>query len=74
MALFTSPSFLYRPEVGAPDGNGSLRLTPYETASRLAFLIWNSLPDQTLMDQAAGGMLGTPEGITAPLSGIGVTA
>ena len=26
-------------------------------------MIWNSLPDQTLMDQATSGMLGTAEGI-----------
>jgi hypothetical protein len=62
VALFTSPSFLYRPEFGATV-NGSLRYTGYEMASRLAFLIWSSLPDQTLMDQAAGGMLGTAAGI-----------
>jgi hypothetical protein len=63
VALFTSPSFLYRPELGAPASNGALRLTGYEMASRLSFLIWNSLPDQTLMDQAASGMLSTPDGI-----------
>ena len=32
-------------------------------AGRLSFLIWNSLPDQMLMDQAASGMLGTADGI-----------
>ena len=32
-------------------------------ASRLAFLIWNSLPDQMLMDQATSGMLATADGI-----------
>jgi hypothetical protein len=63
VALFTSPSFLYRPELGAASGNGALRLTGYELASRLSFLIWNSLPDQTLMDQAANGMLGTADGL-----------
>jgi hypothetical protein len=62
VALFTSPSFLYRPELGAASSNG-LRLSGPEIASRLSFLIWNSLPDQTLMDQATGGMLGTADGI-----------
>src|SRR4029079_1654813 len=52
VALFTSPSFLYRPELGVASGSGALRLSGYEIASRLSFLIWNSLPDQTLMDQA----------------------
>jgi Protein of unknown function (DUF1592)/Protein of unknown function (DUF1588)/Protein of unknown function (DUF1595)/Protein of unknown function (DUF1585)/Protein of unknown function (DUF1587) len=63
VALFTSPSFLYRPEIGAASTSGALRLSGYEIASRLSFLIWNSLPDQTLMDQATSGMLGTADGI-----------
>jgi hypothetical protein len=65
VALFSSPSFLYRPELGAASSTGGLRLTGYETASRLAFLIWNSIPDQMLMDQATAGMLGTADGIRA---------
>ncbi|WP_437874320.1 DUF1592 domain-containing protein [Sorangium sp. So ce513] len=65
VALFTSPNFLYRPELGAPSADGSLRLTGYEMASRLAFLVWNSLPDQELLDQAARGELDTVEGVRA---------
>jgi hypothetical protein len=63
VALFSSPNFLYRPELGAAGANGTLRLTATEVASRLAFLIWNSIPDQMLMDQATGGMLATADGI-----------
>jgi hypothetical protein len=59
VALFESPNFLYRPELGA----GALRFTDHEMAGRLSFLIWNSLPDQMLLDQATNGMLRTPEGI-----------
>jgi hypothetical protein len=65
VALFTSPNFLYRPELGARATDGSLHLTGYETASRLAFLVWNSLPDQQLLDEAASGTLGTADGIRA---------
>ena len=65
VALFTSPSFLYRTELGAVAESGALRFTGYEMASRLSFLIWNSLPDQLLLDQAQSGMLDTPEGIRA---------
>jgi hypothetical protein len=68
VALFTSPNFLYRAELGAPSSNGSLRHTSYEMASRLAFLVWNSLPDQALLDEAAGEMLGTSDGIRAAAS------
>jgi hypothetical protein len=62
VALFVSPNFLYRPELGATT-NGTLRLTNYEIASRLSFLVWGSLPDKTLLDQAASGMLATADGI-----------
>ncbi|XXT14556.1 DUF1592 domain-containing protein [Sorangium sp. So ce429] len=65
VALFTSPNFLYRPELGAPSADGSLRLTGYEMASRLAFLVWNSLPDEELLEQAASGGLATVEGVRA---------
>ena len=41
VALFESPNFLYRPELGAAGKDGALRLTAYETASRLSFLIRN---------------------------------
>ncbi len=63
VALFTSPNFLYRPELGAPRGDGSLRFTSYEIASRLAFLLWNSLPDQALLDEAAKGGFVTADAI-----------
>jgi len=62
VALFTSPNFLYRPELGAT-ANNVRKLTGNEMASRLAFLLWNSIPDKTLMAQATGGMLATADGI-----------
>jgi hypothetical protein len=34
-------------------------------ASRLAFLLWGSLPDETLLQQAADGMLDTKDGVRA---------
>jgi len=63
VALFISPNFLYRPELGAATAGGLLRLTNYEIASRLSFLVWGSLPDKTLLDQAATGMLDSAAGI-----------
>lgn len=62
VALLESPSFLYRPEIGAV-ANGVQRLTPYETAGRLAFLAWNSLPDDALLDLAASGGLSSAAAI-----------
>jgi hypothetical protein len=62
VALFTSPNFLYRAELGEPT---AARFSGYEMASRLAFLAWNSLADDALLDQAASGALATTEGIRA---------
>jgi hypothetical protein len=65
VAILSSPNFLYRPELGTGSGAGALRLSGYEMASRLAFLIWNSVPDELLLDQAATGMLDTSAGVRA---------
>jgi hypothetical protein len=65
VALLTSPNFLYRPELGVPSAAATYRLTGYELASRLAFLLWNSLPDDALLDAAANGALDTSDGVRA---------
>ncbi|MFN8096644.1 MAG: DUF1592 domain-containing protein [Vicinamibacteria bacterium] len=54
------PSFLYRIELGEPDRDhpGAWRLTGWELASRLSFLLWNTAPDDALLDAAAAGDLG----------------
>jgi hypothetical protein len=56
-ALLVSPNFLYRSEVGEPDGSGNFKLTPYEVASALSYLYWGSMPDQTLFDAAKAAAL-----------------
>ena len=57
-ALFMSPNFLYRTEVGTSTAPGSVtNLTDYELASALSYTLWDSVPDQTLMDLAAQGKL-----------------
>ncbi len=63
VAIFTSPSFLYRAELGASTGGGPLALTSYELASRMAFLVSNSLAGDALLDAAASGELATAAGI-----------
>lgn len=50
-----SPRFLYREVTVAPDA--------YDTASRLAFSLWDSLPDEALLKAAAAGQLSTREQI-----------
>jgi hypothetical protein len=69
-ALLQSPHFLYRVELGEPDTQqpGWLHYTGYETASRLSFLLRNSLPDAELLAAAAQGDLVTKQGIVAQVT------
>jgi hypothetical protein len=66
-ALLQSPSFLYRVELGelsAADGNRS-KFTGYEMASRLSAVLWNSAPDDALLDSASRDELAAPAGVRA---------
>jgi hypothetical protein len=56
-AMLQSPNFLFHVEAG-PDG----RHADYEIASRLSYLLWNTMPDQALFGAAAKGELSTPAG------------
>lgn len=58
--MLQSPHFLYRVELGEPDPDDPTRrrYTGHEMASRLSFLLWNTGPDDQLLDVAdAGGLL-----------------
>jgi len=60
--LLSSPSFLFRVEVGnSPEGLSTLSAT--ELASRLSFALLGSGPSAALLDQAAAGKLDTPDGL-----------
>lgn len=63
-ALLQSTQFLYRVELGATRDAQSVP-SQYETASRLSYLIWQSMPDATLFDAAARGELATARQIEA---------
>ncbi|MBI4607268.1 MAG: DUF1592 domain-containing protein [Planctomycetes bacterium] len=53
-----SPRFLHLDlAAGAPDAHA--------VASRLSFALWDSIPDQDLLDAAAAGRLATREGVAA---------
>lgn len=60
--LLQSPEFLFRVEVGQGG-----RLTDLELASRLAFFLWNTTPDDALLTAAEGGALATEAGLTAEI-------
>jgi hypothetical protein len=66
-ALLQSPNFLFRVELGEPDPDdpSRLRYTDYEMASRLSFFLWNTTPDDDLLDAAERGELITSEGLRA---------
>src|SRR5450432_905106 len=66
-AILQSPSFLYRVELGAPSAadGGRLKYTGFEMASRLASSLWNTVPDDALLDAAAKDALSTPDGNVA---------
>lgn len=53
-AVLQSPHFLYRVELGAPiEGKPDLvALQPYEMATRLSYLLWNTMPDEALFAAA----------------------
>ena len=60
--ILASPSFVFRPEgepasiaAGAP-----YRITDSEMATRLSFLFWSSIPDETLTRAARAGQLKNP--------------
>ena len=64
-AILQSPSFLYRSEHGTPDPDDPdrRRLDDFELASRLSFLLWNTLPDEELLLAAEAGELQTSAGL-----------
>ncbi len=56
-AMLQSPNFLFHVEAGL-DG----RDADYDIASRLSYLLWNTMPDEALFEAAARGELSTPAG------------
>lgn len=57
-SILQDPEFLYRIEVGTPTANaGVYALSEHEIASRLSYLFWGTMPDQTLTDAAVAGTL-----------------
>ena len=61
-AMLQSPSFLFWLDQ-APYDNWK----PFATASRLSYSLWDSMPDEALMENAARGDLNTPEGLEAEI-------
>jgi hypothetical protein len=63
-ALLESPHFLYREEIGAPDPSQPTRVlfNDNELATRLSYFLWNTTPDDALLDAADAKQLTTGTG------------
>jgi len=63
-AMLQSPHFIYRVEQsGNAREDGLIPLQGYEIASRLSYTLWNTMPDEMLLDAAGAGELATREGV-----------
>ncbi|HRI63408.1 MAG TPA: DUF1592 domain-containing protein [Polyangium sp.] len=64
-AFLQSPYFVYRVEqgTGKPRTDGLVPLRSHELATRLSYLLWNTMPDEALLDAAAAGELDTADGL-----------
>jgi Protein of unknown function (DUF1592)/Protein of unknown function (DUF1588)/Protein of unknown function (DUF1595)/Protein of unknown function (DUF1585) len=63
-AMLQAPRFLYRVELGTDSvvGTTAVALSGYELATRLSYALWDSAPDDVLLQAAENGALATPEG------------
>jgi hypothetical protein len=65
-AMLQTPHFLYRLEnQGSEVTADQLELSQYELASRLSYLLWETMPDDELLAAADAGELGTDEQLEA---------
>jgi hypothetical protein len=62
-SILASPNFLFKPEAGGDTSAlpNAKQATAFELASRVATLIWASVPDDPLLDAAQNGELVTRE-------------
>jgi hypothetical protein len=60
--ILQAPQFLYLYTQGTPSGAVNL-LDSYERAQRLSYFLWDSLPDQALLNAAKAGELMTSAGM-----------
>jgi hypothetical protein len=65
--VLQSPQFQYRLELGEDPKDGVAKLTGYEMASRLSYLLWESMPDSALFEAADKGELDSSDGIKKQL-------
>mgnify|MGYP001821383895 FL=1 len=62
-AMLQSPHFLYRIEIGRSRSEPVVELNDFEIASRLSYMIWNTMPDDALLEEAERGGLSSADEI-----------
>ena len=63
-ALLQSPKFLYLVEpIGSGPAGSVVGMDAYSLASRLSYFLWNSMPDDSLLDAAGAGKLNTADSL-----------
>jgi hypothetical protein len=66
--ILQSPKFLFRREVGDRElDDGARAFSNDEMAARLSYYLWNTTPDDILLDAADAGELTTDEGLRAQI-------
>ena len=67
-AILASPSFIYVVDRGRPqpDAQRPAPLTSLELATRLSLFLWNTSPDELLLDAAERDELAEPDGAAPP--------
>ena len=71
-SMIQSPNFLYHWEIGPTPpvvgSDGLVPLTAWQLASRLASTIWETTPDDTLLQAAQSGQLTTPAQVASQVT------
>ncbi|MGY8668844.1 DUF1592 domain-containing protein [Bradyrhizobium sp. UFLA05-109] len=62
-SLLQAPDFVFRMEIAVPAGDQQWALDPYSRATRLSYLMWDSTPDEELIQAAENGELNTAAGL-----------
>ena len=62
-SMLQAPFFVYRIESSEDEVSGVIPLSNYEVASRLSYFLWDSMPDDELLDVAEAGMLEDRDGV-----------
>jgi hypothetical protein len=62
-AFLQSPNFIYRVEASSGGGTIGSPLSGFEIATKLSYMLWNTMPDEALFAAATAGKLDTSAGI-----------